>query len=144
MSEQNKEHPVSFCIVKDLSAWIESLPDIPWWRSQEIKVRPYSTKSLMVLYWQDGLKVIKHLFSNPVFASCIDFNLYCKYEKTFDGCQEHVYGEFMSADHAWEIQVHSASQVIHYIDLVACGPFRISYLEVTPLLASLQLPIRHP
>ena len=50
----------------------------------------------------------------------------------------------MSADHAWKIQVCSASQVIHYIDLVARSPFRISYLEVTPLLASLQLPIRHP
>ena len=51
MSEQNKEHPISFHTVKDSPAWIESLPDIPWWRSQEIKVRPYSTKSLMVLYW---------------------------------------------------------------------------------------------
>ena len=111
-SEQNKEHPVSFRTAKDLRARIESLPDIPRWRSQEIKVGPYSTKSPLVLYWRDGLEVVKHLFSNPVFASCIDFDPYREYEKASDGHQERVYGEFMSADHAWEIQVRSASQVV--------------------------------
>ena len=58
----------------------------------------------LILHWWDGLEVIKHLFSNSLFASCMDFNPYHKLEETSNG-QEPVYGKFMSANCAWEIQV---------------------------------------
>lgn len=57
-----------------------------------------------MLYWRDGLEVVKHLFSNPVFASHMDYDPYREFEETPHG-QEPVYGEFMSANRAWEIQV---------------------------------------
>ena len=77
---------------------------MPRWHFQEIKVGQYKTKEPLILYWQDGLEVVKHLISNPVFASHMDFNPYHEFEETSNG-QEPIYGEFMSAGHAWEIQV---------------------------------------
>ncbi|KAG1724322.1 uncharacterized protein EDB91DRAFT_1255279 [Suillus paluster] len=42
-----------------------------------------------------------HLFANPVFAPCMDFQPY----REFEGADsQRAYGEFMSADLAWEIQ----------------------------------------
>ena len=59
---KNKDHPVSFNTTKDLRTRIESLPDMPHWRFQEIKVDNYKTKTPIVLYWRDGLEVAKQLF----------------------------------------------------------------------------------
>ncbi|KIO01513.1 hypothetical protein M404DRAFT_16208 [Pisolithus tinctorius Marx 270] len=101
--QRNKDHPVSFNTAKDLHACIELLPDVPRWHYQEIKVAPYQTTTPIVLYWRDGLKVIEHLFSNPVFAHCIDLSPYREFEATDQG-QQRVYGEFMSADHTWSTQ----------------------------------------
>ncbi|KIJ57496.1 hypothetical protein HYDPIDRAFT_48255, partial [Hydnomerulius pinastri MD-312] len=98
-----QDHPLSFNTAKDLRARIEGLPDVPRWNYQEIKVGSYRTKSPLILYWRDGLEVVKHLFSNPVFAQCIDLAPYQEYEETPQG-PERVYGEFMSADLAWNIQ----------------------------------------
>ena len=64
-----------------------------------------------MLYWRDGLDVIKHLFSNPIFASCIDLSPYQEYKETPQG-QQCVYGEFMSADCAWNIQVSSVFHTV--------------------------------
>ncbi|KIJ59743.1 hypothetical protein HYDPIDRAFT_32958 [Hydnomerulius pinastri MD-312] len=97
--QRNIDQPVSFNTAKDLRARIEGLPEVPRWRCQEIKIGSYKTKSPLMLYWRDGLEVIKYLFSNPVFAQCIDLTPYREYEG-----RERVYGEFMSADLAWEIQ----------------------------------------
>ncbi|KAG1825738.1 uncharacterized protein BJ212DRAFT_1443794 [Suillus subaureus] len=71
---------------KDLRVQIEGLPE-------QIKVSSYKTKVPLVLYWRDGLDVIKHLFTNPVFMPCMDFRPY----QEFEGPDGH-------ADHAWEIQ----------------------------------------
>ncbi|KAI6030264.1 hypothetical protein EDC04DRAFT_2572245 [Pisolithus marmoratus] len=94
----------SFNTAKDLCTCIKSLPEVPHWCFQEIKVGSYQMKDLIILYWHDGLEVVKHLFSNLVFAHCMDMHPYQEFEETVNGV-EHVYGEFMSADHAWEIQV---------------------------------------
>ncbi|KAH7906891.1 hypothetical protein BJ138DRAFT_1137785 [Hygrophoropsis aurantiaca] len=101
--QRTRDYPVSFNTAKDLRARIEGLPEVPKWRYQEIKVGSYKTKSPIMLYWRDGLEVIEHLFCNPVFAQCIDLTPYREYERTPRG-NERVYGEFMSADHAWNIQ----------------------------------------
>lgn len=102
---KNLQHPVSFRTANDLRRRIESLPDVPRWRCTEIKVGPYKTKEPLFLYWRDGLEVVKNLFSNPTFASCMDYAPYREFEQGEDGQQQRVYGEFMSADRAWEIQV---------------------------------------
>ena len=79
---------------------------MPCWHFQEIKVGPYRTQEPIMLYWQDGLEVVKHLFSNPVFASSMDFDPYhdYDYEQIHNG-HHRIYGEFMSAQRAWDIQV---------------------------------------
>ena len=83
---------------------MESLPSIPRWHCRQIMVDNYQTKSLIILYWRDGLEVVEHLFSNPVFANCMDIAPYHEFEVTSRG-HKRVYGEFMSGDHAWNIQV---------------------------------------
>ncbi|KAI5986599.1 hypothetical protein EDD15DRAFT_2373033 [Pisolithus albus] len=98
--QRTKDFPVSFNTAKDLRTRIESLPEVPRWRFQEIKVGSYQTKDPLILYWQDGLEIVEHPFSNPVFAHCMDMRPYREFEETANGV-EHVYGEFMSADRAW-------------------------------------------
>lgn len=73
---------------------------MPQWQHQDIVVPNYQTKSPITLYWRDGLEVVEHLFSNPVFATCMQMTPY----RAYDG-QERMYGEFMSAEFAWEYQV---------------------------------------
>jgi len=56
----------------------------------------------MTLYWCDGLEVVKYLFANPVFATCMEMTPYKLLDKEM-GLP--VYGEFISGDFAWEYQV---------------------------------------
>lgn len=57
----------------------------------------------MVLYWRDGLEVIKFLYSNPVFARCMEERPY----ELRDPQQQNqrVYGNFMSGEYAWQYYV---------------------------------------
>lgn len=55
----------------------------------------------MILYWRDGLEVIEYMFSNPVFATCLETAPY----KLSDEDGQPVIGEFMSAQFAWDCQV---------------------------------------
>ncbi|KAG1866444.1 hypothetical protein C8R48DRAFT_600483 [Suillus tomentosus] len=99
--EHTKNIPPSFHTSKDLRARIEALPEVPRWYHQEIKVGSHKTNAPLMLYWRDGLDVVKHLIANLVFAPCMDFWPYQEFEGPDS---QRVYGEFMSADHAWEIQ----------------------------------------
>lgn len=101
---KNLQCPPSFCTASDLRRRVESLPEVPRWRCTEIKVAPYKTKEPLFLYWQDGLEVVKHLFSNLVFTSSMDYMPYHEFEQGSNHRQR-VYGKFMSASQAWEIQV---------------------------------------
>lgn len=58
----------------------------------------------MVLYYRNALHVAQHLFSNPVFASCMEFDPYKLFD-TQDGKHLRVYEEFLSANFAWDYQV---------------------------------------
>jgi hypothetical protein len=62
----------------------------------------FQTKDPMTLYWHDGLEVVKYLFANLVFATCIEMTPYKLLDKEM-GLP--VYGEFMSREFAWEYQV---------------------------------------
>lgn len=57
----------------------------------------------MVLYYRDGLEVIKFIYSNPIFANCMDYVPYRLTDPQEGG--QRVYGEFMSGDFAWDYQV---------------------------------------
>ncbi|KAI5982229.1 hypothetical protein EDD15DRAFT_2181328 [Pisolithus albus] len=83
--QRTKDFPVSFNTAKDLRTRIESLPEVPHWRFQEIKVGSYQTKDPLILYWRDGLEIVEHLFSNPVFAHCMDMRPYREFEETANG-----------------------------------------------------------
>ena len=56
----------------------------------------------MALYWRDGLVVIAHLFTHPVFANSIETTPYQLYDRE-DSVR--AYGEFMSAQFAWDCHV---------------------------------------
>lgn len=55
-----------------------------------------------MLYWRDAVEVTEQLFSNPVFARSMDMS---PYQHRSTDNNERVYGEFMSADMAWEYAV---------------------------------------
>jgi hypothetical protein len=57
-----------------------------------------------MLFWGDGLEVIKHLFANLIFANSMETTPYKLFEKE-DNVR--AYGEFMSAQFAWDYHVHA-------------------------------------
>ncbi|KAG1812058.1 uncharacterized protein BJ212DRAFT_1301600 [Suillus subaureus] len=77
---QTKNNPPSFSTLKDLHTWIKGLPKVPQWYHQWIQVGSYKMKAPLMLYWRDSLEVIKHLFTNPVFAHYMDFWPYWEFE----------------------------------------------------------------
>jgi len=98
---QIAKDPPSFKSAKDLRNRIESLPAGPRWWSTEIKLNGYTTEDPVILYWRDGLEVIEHLFSNPIFANSLEMTPY----QLHDADDMRHYSEFMSAEEAWKYQV---------------------------------------
>jgi hypothetical protein len=58
----------------------------------------------MMLFWRDGLEVIKHLFANPIFANSMETTPYKLFEQEGN---VRAYGEFMSAQFAWNYHVRA-------------------------------------
>ena len=85
-----------------MRGWVEKLPDVPQWQYQTISIPGYRTKEPITLYWHNVLEVIKHLFSNPVFAHCMEFDAYQLHDPETG---QWVFGEFMSAEYAWDYVV---------------------------------------
>jgi len=56
----------------------------------------------MMLFWWDGLDVVTHLFANPIFANSMETTPYKLFEQE-DNVR--AYGEFMSAQFAWDYHV---------------------------------------
>jgi hypothetical protein len=97
-------NPPTFRSANELRHRVEALPAGPQWKTTKVSLQGYATKSPMRLYWHDGLEVVKHLFSNPIFAPSIETVPYRAYGMTDEG-EVREYGEFMSTDQAWKIQV---------------------------------------
>ncbi|KAF7980145.1 hypothetical protein HWV62_39591 [Athelia sp. TMB] len=96
-----RANPVSFKNSRQLRFRIEKLPDVvPAWQHETLTIPGYETKEPMVLYYRDGLEVIKFLYSNPVFSKCMDYTPYRLTDPHEKG--QRVYGDFMSGDFAWE------------------------------------------
>ncbi|KIK31512.1 hypothetical protein CY34DRAFT_29683, partial [Suillus luteus UH-Slu-Lm8-n1] len=60
------------------------------------------TKSPIVLYWRDPLECILNIFNHPLFHDRMDYSARRVYTCAQKAC--HVYTEWMTRDHAWEIQ----------------------------------------
>lgn len=114
----NRDPPPSFRTAQDLRNRIEHLPKVPEWHNQEIVLIgcEYTTKDPMVLYWRDGLEVVKQLFANPVFANSISYDAYQLVDPT-TGLR--VYGDFMSAEYAWQYQVLLSMTIWALTNLIA-------------------------
>lgn len=120
---KHSESPPSFQTAQDLRNRIEHLPTVPEWHHQEIELIGciYKTKEPMVLYWRDGLEVIQQLFANPVFSNSIAYD---PYQLVDPATGLRVYGDFMSAEYAWEYQVWCLSILNPFklTDLNCLGP----------------------
>jgi hypothetical protein len=81
---------------------VEQLPDVPRWHHQTISIPGYQTKEPITLYWHDGLEVIKHLFSNPVFAHCMELDPYKLIDQETG---QWAFRKFMSGQYAWDYVV---------------------------------------
>ena len=84
---------------------MEMLPKVPDWKPKKITLMGYPTSEPMHLFYRDTLDCIEYIFGNPLFANHMDFcpvRLYQDAEQTI-----RVYGEWMTGNTAWEMQVRS-------------------------------------
>jgi len=66
----------------------------------KINTQGYVTKEPVYLFWHDALEVMWEIFGDPVFAQHMEYDPYQIFEGT-----EREYGEWMSGDEAYRIQV---------------------------------------
>ncbi|KAG0701707.1 hypothetical protein DFH29DRAFT_982633 [Suillus ampliporus] len=91
--------PLSFKNAKQLFTFMEALPVTPKWKCTPIETDGYTTTHPVNLIWRDALEVTHHIFGNPIFANHMEYD---PYEIQDNG--EREYGEWMSCEHAFEIQ----------------------------------------
>lgn len=94
------KRPLSFKTAKQLFTFMDALPKVPQWRCTPMHTDGYATTHPVNLIWRDALEVVHHIFGNPIFANHMEYD---PYEINDDG--EREYGEWMSCEHAFEIQV---------------------------------------
>ncbi|KAG1802059.1 uncharacterized protein HD556DRAFT_1493884 [Suillus plorans] len=93
------KRPLSFKTAKQLFTFMDTLPKVPQWRCTPMHTDGYATTHPVNLIWRDALEVVHHIFGNPIFANHMEYD---PYEINDDG--EREYGEWMSCEHAFEIQ----------------------------------------
>ena len=86
---------------------MEILPKVPDWRSKKITLIGYATNKLMHLFYRDALNCVEYVFGNPLFVNHMDFCPVCVYQDAKQTIR--MYGEWMTGDTAWEMQVCSIS-----------------------------------
>ncbi|KAG2119808.1 uncharacterized protein F5147DRAFT_795944 [Suillus discolor] len=99
--EMINDLPLSFHSAKELRGRAETLPGGPRWKSQVIRTS-HSTKTPVVLYWQDPLDCIASIFNHPLFHNRLDLTS----RKVYPTAQRlsRVYTEWMTGEHAWNMQ----------------------------------------
>jgi len=95
--------------------WMDSLPCFTEWKVSNLEFSGYKTIYPIELIWRDALEVVKQLFSNPIFANHMTFVLHHVNVR-----DQREYGDYMSADMAWKIQVCSP---------YSCVPHRVTDLQ---------------
>ena len=68
----------------------------------KIEAKGYVTKDPIHLFYRNALEVTREIFGNPVFVQHMEYDPY----QIFEG-GEREYGEWMSSDEAYRIQVSS-------------------------------------
>ncbi|KAG1718492.1 hypothetical protein EDB19DRAFT_1899235 [Suillus lakei] len=89
----------SFSSKDQLLAWVTSLPTGPKWCSTTLEITGYPTVKPINLIWRNGLEVVQDLFTNPIFANHMTYDLHV----VVDG-GECEYSEYFMAQQAFEIQ----------------------------------------
>ena len=70
-----------------------------------ISIRQHETSKALMLYYCDGLEVVKYLLGNPLFIKLMS---YCPVQIYKDASwSECIYSDYMTANHAWDFQVCS-------------------------------------
>ena len=110
---QTAKMHLSFTSAKDLRSRIESLPAGPKWKATPWKT-PYPTKKPLTLYYRDPVECLQALLSNPLVQDHIHYTPFRLWESA-DKLMR-IYTEWLSGDHAWEIQVSHA--LIAVVDLL--------------------------
>lgn len=105
-TRQIKTLPISFRSARRLRERAEMLPSGPLWRS--LSVSPtVPTKRVVNLYYRDPIDCIQALLSHPAFEQHISFVP----RKVWSTAARlvRVYDEWLSGEHAWELQVGSST-----------------------------------
>jgi len=94
---------LTFYTAKDLHSHTKILPSGPQWMGKPI-MTVYPTNNRIILFYWDPLECLQSLMSNPLVKYFISFNPVCIFrmaEKLM--C---IYGEWLSGDTTWIMQVH--------------------------------------
>jgi hypothetical protein len=81
---------------------MDSLPCFMEWQVSKIEFSGHKTIHPIELIWRDALDVVKQLFSDPIF---VNHMMFISHHVNVGNQRE--YGDYMSADMAWKIQVCS-------------------------------------
>ncbi|KAG1888869.1 uncharacterized protein F5891DRAFT_1131976 [Suillus fuscotomentosus] len=96
---QTRERP-QFKSKDELFFYMQQLPGRrPKWQCTKLKLKGYESEQAIHLIWRDTLKVMKQLFTNPVYVKHMCYDPHYIYQG-----QEHQFGEFWTSDDAWKIQ----------------------------------------
>ena len=103
LKQFNTHAMLSFGMADQLFGWLANLPTGPQWQATPIELNGYEAVWGVHLIWQDGLDVVKDLFSNPIITNYMTYVPH----KVMHGT-DHEYSEFFTGTHAFEIQVSLA------------------------------------
>ena len=96
---------LSFLTTLKLCGLADILPKMPPWKCCVIDTSPHQTKSSIRLFYRNTMECLEILLSNPLCGNSIDFSPYCVFTNAQHFVQ--VYTEWMSSNHAWQLQVSS-------------------------------------
>ena len=106
---------LSFKTSKALQNNIERLPSGPKWKYEEITTS-HAVNEPIMLYYRNPLECIEALIQNPLvkdYLTWVPYKLYADGKEPDDDEQssQRVYTEWLSGDHAWEMQVCHFSHI---------------------------------
>jgi len=104
---QIKQLQLSFETASRLRGLAQILPKTSPWKCQHVDTSPHKTKTIVRLLYRDTVDCLQTLLHHLQFTNSLDF---CPYHAfTTAQCLVRIYGEWMSGDIAWNIQVSTFS-----------------------------------
>ncbi|KIK75648.1 hypothetical protein PAXRUDRAFT_18812 [Paxillus rubicundulus Ve08.2h10] len=106
-NSQFKKHAApSFKNKDQLHDFIDTLPHGVSWMSTEITIDGYQSVNPINLIYRDGLNEVMSMFSNPIFANHMMYNLHI-----IQNCGEQEFGEFFTGQYVWVLQKEPPSSL---------------------------------